>query len=249
MKPIYKKYSYVPDLCDQRDYMYQEHGDKVANLPRKVDLRPQCSPIKNQGSIGSCTGNSIAGATEFAFRKDGKKTDDLSRLFIYYQERASEGTISQDSGAQIRDGIKAIATYGIPPESVWPYDTAKFTKKPSVKAYKAAVPNKVTKYLRVVTKDDMLNALASGYTFVLGFTVYESFESEEVAKTGVVPMPSPDEKSLGGHAVYCVGYDLDKNVFIVANSWGTGWGDQGYFYIPIEYLTNTNLAEDFWCIQ
>ena len=95
----------------------------------------------------------------------------------------------------------------------------------------------------------MKGCLASGYPFVLGFTVYQSFESDTVAQTGHAPMPGPNEQTIGGHAVLAVGYDDSQNWFIIRNSWGTGWGMQGYFTLPYDYLTNDNLADDFWTIR
>ena len=244
-----RKYDYAPDLPDFRDYAYADHGARAAVVPRQIDLRHGCSAIKDQGQLGSCTGNSLAGATEFELRRAGRNPSDLSRLFIYYAERAIEHTTRSDSGAQIRDGIKALATVGVCAESVWPYDIAKFRRKPAKADYTAALANKISKYIRLSTKDDMLNCLASGFPFVFGFSVYASFEGADVAKTGVVPMPGKSEKLLGGHAVYAVGYDLDTDRVLVANSWGPGWGQGGFFTIPFAYLTDTNLAEDFWCVQ
>ena len=173
-----------------------------------------------------------------------------SRLFIYYNERVMEGTVSQDSGAQIRDGVKSVATLGAPPETDWPYDIAKFAQKPPPKAYSDAKQDLVTAYSRV-TQDllQMQGCLADGYPFVFGFTVYESFESDAVAQTGVVPMPASGEKVVGGHCVVAVGYDDSQRRFIIRNSWGTGWGMKGYCTMPYEYLLNSHLANDFWTIR
>ena len=91
--------------------------------------------------------------------------------------------------------------------------------------------------------------LAAGYPFVFGFTVLSSFETQEVADTGVMPMPADGDKQLGGHAVCCVGYDDDKQCFVVRNSWGSSWGDGGYFYMPYKYMTDSGLASDFWTIR
>lgn len=249
LTPHTRRYDYVPDLPDFRDYAYAQHGYRAAIVPRHVDLRGGCSQIKDQGQLGSCTGNSLAGSVEFETRRAGRNPPDLSRLFIYYCERAIEHTTRQDAGAQIRDGIKALATNGVCPESEWPYIISQFARKPTTKDYKDALSFKISKYVRLTTKDDMINCLASGFPFVFGFSVYESFESAEVAKTGIVPMPKKSEKLLGGHAVYAVGYDLDSDRVVVANSWGTGWGQQGFFTIPFAYITDTNLAEDFWVVQ
>jgi C1A family cysteine protease len=173
-----------------------------------------------------------------------------SRLFIYYNERVMEGTVNSDSGAQIRDGIKSVGKQGDCPESEWPYDIAEFAVKPTAKCYKDALKYEVLSYQRVVqTSSQMKGCLASGYPFVFGFSVYESFESPAVAKSGHASMPKPNERLLGGHAVVAVGYDDANQRFIVRNSWGSGWGMKGYFTLPYAYLLDQHLADDFWTIR
>ena len=239
-----------PDLPDHRDYLYNAPADIAQALPPKVDLSGQCPAVYDQGQLGSCTANAIGAAFEFDRMKQGLPDFTPSRLFIYWNERAIEHTTGYDSGAQIRDGIKAVSKLGVCPETEWPYDISKFTVKPPAKCYADALKDLAVKYARVKRDLQQMKAcLASGYPFVFGFTVYESFESNEVAQTGVVPMPGPDESVLGGHAVLCVGYDDATQRFIVRNSWGPDWGIQGYFSIPYEYLTNHGLASDFWTIR
>lgn len=244
-------YGWVPDLPDARDYLYSAplfrfpHG-----LPTAVDLRPECPPVYDQGQLGSCTGNGIAGAIEFDQKKQGTTEFVPSRLFIYYNERVIEGTVNQDAGAQIRDGIKVVVKLGAPPETDWPYDIGEFTKKPPVKAYTDAKKDVVSSYARVAQDlTQMRGCLASGFPFVFGFTVYDSFESQDVARTGIVPMPSAGESVLGGHCVVAVGYDDTERHFVIRNSWGTGWGQQGYCFMPYEYLMSRHLANDFWTIR
>ncbi|HEV2444452.1 MAG TPA: C1 family peptidase [Candidatus Sulfopaludibacter sp.] len=244
-------YGWTRDLPDARDFLYAAPLLRFPQgLPPGVDLRPECPPVYDQGQLGSCTANGLGGAIEFDQRKQGSKEFVPSRLFIYYNERVMEGTVSQDAGAQIRDGVKSVATLGASPETDWPYDITKFAQKPPAKAYTDAKQDLVTSYSRVVQNlAQMQGCLASGYPFVFGFTVYESFESQEVAQTGVVPMPAPGETVLGGHCVVAVGYDTTKRVFIIRNSWGTGWGMKGYCTMPFEYLLNPHLASDFWTIR
>jgi C1A family cysteine protease len=173
-----------------------------------------------------------------------------SRLFIYYNERVIEGTVEADSGAQIRDGIKSVAGQGDCPESELPYDINKFAQKPAARCYRDAVKYKAVSYSRVIQDPSQLKGcLASGFPFVFGFTVYESFEGQDVARTGIVPMPATGEKVLGGHAVLAVGYDDAQQRFLVRNSWGSDWGQGGYFTIPYAYLTDSNLSDDFWTIR
>jgi C1A family cysteine protease len=244
-------YGWVRDLPDARDYCYAAplfrfpHG-----LPISVDLRPECPPVYDQLQLGSCTANGIAGAIEFDQKKQGNVEYTPSRLFIYYNERVIEGTVGQDSGAQIRDGVKSVATLGAPPETDWPYDIAKFTIKPPTKAFSDALQDVVTIYSRVGQNlGQMQGCLAEGFPFVFGFTVYESFESSAVAKTGIVPMPAPGETVLGGHCVVAVGYDDKQRRFIIRNSWGPTWGLGGYCMMPYEYLMSANLASDFWTLR
>lgn len=244
-----RKYSWQPDLPDHRDYLYRP---ELAALPSSADVRNASSVPVDQGQLGSCTGNSTASCDYFVQVKENLPNAALpSRLAIYYGERLIEGTVKQDSGAQIRDAFKVLANTGAADEKLWPYDVAKFAKKPPAKYFTAAKRHKAVTYNRLnnANLDELKSCLASGYPFVFGFTVYESFESDAVAANGVVPMPAKHEKSLGGHAVLCVGYDDSTQRFLVQNSWGTSWGDKGFFTIPYAYLTNTNLADDFWSLQ
>ncbi len=243
------RYGWVPDVPDQRDLLYAAVRPAPVTLPTYIDLRPTCSLVEDQGNLGSCTGNALAGAIEFLERKDRVLFVDASRLFIYYNERAMEGTVKSDSGAMIRDGIKTLKNIGVCSEIRWPYIISKFSEKPGSACYQEALKRRITSYHRILTLDEMRSCLAEGFPFVFGFTVYESFESQEVAKTGIVPMPHPSERTLGGHAVVAVGYDDGQRRFIIRNSWGTGWGQKGYFTIPYEYLANRNLSDDLWTIR
>lgn len=245
-----KRYGWIPDLPDHRDLMYAAPMQVLAKLPSKVDMRSQCPPVYDQGQLGSCTGNAIAGDIEFDLKKEKKQDFVPSRLFIYYNERVIEGTEDHDSGAYIRDGIKSVAKLGVCPETEWPYDINKFTEKPPQKCYDDALKTKATSYSRITRNLNQMKAcLASGYPFIIGFTVYESFESQESMRTGVIPMPAADEQVLGGHAVLVVGYDDSQSRFIVRNSWGDGWGMKGYFTMPYAYLLDAELSDDFWTIR
>jgi C1A family cysteine protease len=245
-----KRYGWRPDHPDIRDFLLAVEPAKT--LPRKVSLRAQMSPVYDQGQLGSCTANSIGAILEFNEMKQAE-TDAAtpSRLFIYYNERAMEGTISQDSGAEIRDGIKSVAQLGAPPETDWPYVITKFAKKPPAKSYRDALKHEAIRYARVPqTEMGIQTVLASGYPISFGFTVYESFESD-VGSNGIVPMPEPSESVLGGHAVVAVGYKQIKGqlYFECRNSWGPGWGDHGYFWLPSAYVSSSSLASDFWVIE
>ncbi len=240
-------YGYNPDLRDQRDHRFKLLEGIV--LPSSVDLRPQDSPIEDQGELGSCTSFASGAAFRFDLRKQGLSDFVISHLFEYFNSRSKNQKLV-DSGATIRDAIKAINTYGLCPESEWPYDLSKFTVRPSVKAYKDALKDRALTYQRVSQNlTQMKNCLAQGLPFVIGISVYQSFESQEVASTGIVPMPSQNEQLLGGHALLVVGYDDSTQRFTVRNSWGSGFGDKGYVYLPYQYLEDSNLASDFWVVQ
>ncbi|MGP8069459.1 MAG: C1 family peptidase [Candidatus Bathyarchaeia archaeon] len=245
------RYGWVRDLPDQRDHLYATPSEFLLKLPPSADLRPQCPTVYDQGQLGSCTANAIAAALEFDQMKEKQANVFVpSRLFIYYNERAMEGTVNEDSGGQIRDGIKSVAQQGDCPETLWPYDITKFAVKPPQQCYQQALKFKAVQYQRLSQiLNQLKGCLASGYPFVFGFSVYESFESPQVAQTGHAPMPAPTEKSIGGHAVMAVGYDDAQNWFIVRNSWGVGWGMEGYFTLPYAYLLEQNLASDFWTIR
>ncbi|HJY83522.1 MAG TPA: C1 family peptidase [Candidatus Binatia bacterium] len=252
---------WIPDLPDHRDHRYSAPLQILAALPTKVDLRPQCPPVYDQLHIGSCTANAIAGAIEFDRLKQKLQDFTPSRLFIYYNERAMEHTVNSDSGAYIRDGVKSVARLGDCPEDQWPYDgnpyptqpgfpaNERLTQRPPQSCYANALKYKAVSYQRVArTLSQMKGCLASGYPFVFGFTVYESFMSDEVARTGDAPMPASTEQVEGGHAVLAVGYDDATQRFIFRNSWNTTWGAKGYGTIPYAYLLDENLSDDFWTI-
>ena len=185
-------YGWVPDLPDARDHLYAAPPQYLSKLPKQVDLRDQCpKEIYDQGQLGSCTANAIGAAFEFNLLRQGLTDFMPARLFIYYNERAMEGTVETDSGAMIRDGIKSVNKQGVCPETMWPYDISKFADQPPEECYTEALTHQVTSYQRVPrVLNQMKGCLAHGYPFVFGFSVYSSFESDEVAKTGVVsPRP------------------------------------------------------------
>lgn len=247
--PVPRQYGWIPDLPDHRDYLYRVIHPLPAMLPPAADLRECCSAIEDQGRLGSCTANALVGALEFLERKNGMPFQDLSRLFVYYNERLLEHSVHVDSGAMLRDGIKTLAKQGVCTEKKWPYIISRFDRRPPADCYREAEEYQITAYERILTLDEMLACLAEGYPFVFGFSVYESFESSEVARTGTVGMPQPEERLLGGHAVMAVGYDDAEKRFIVRNSWGTAWGMKGYFTMPFAYLADRGLSDDFWTIR
>lgn len=223
-------------------------------LPDVIDLRPQMpAVILDQGALGSCTANAIASAVEYDLMKQQLPVFQPSRLFIYYNERRMEGTVAEDAGARIRDGIKSLNRYGVCSEEHWPYsDTVPgpFMVQPPTTAYQEALAHRAVSYQRVLRSIPALRScLASGYPFVFGFSVFESFESDEVARTGIVPVPLASEQLLGGHAALGVGSDHPNERIIVRNSWGKSWGDGGYCYMPYSYFLDEGLSDDFWTVR
>jgi C1A family cysteine protease len=278
-------YGRIKSRPDPRDHLYSTIKPAIATLPVSVDLRALCSPVRDQGQLGSCTAFAMgSGLREFleingvpgpvppppapepsgclarllpglfkptpAPARSTPSFTVLSPLFLYYQERVLEGTVNIDNGAEIRDGMKVLNQMGIPPETDWPYDISKFTQKPPDQATADAAGFKIASYHSLSGLDEVKTCLASNNGVVLGFTVYSSFESAEVATTGVMPVPAPGEEVLGGHAVFAVGYKDDASLagggrLIVKNSWGSSWGDQGYFYMPYQIVLN-GMADELW---
>lgn len=247
-----RKFGWIPDVPDARDHYYKASGspDKKP-LPDKVDLRNKCPPVYDQGELGSCTSNATAGAVEFDLMKQKLKVFTPSRLFIYYNERVIEGTVDSDGGAELRTAIKEINKNGACDEKIWPYNIKKYKEKPSKEAYDQAKNTIGLKYRRIPRDlNQFKSCLAEGYPFLLGMSIYSKFDSQEMEDTGVLNMPDlQKEKLLDGHTALVVGYDDSSKRFIVRNSWGPNWGQDGYFTIPYDYLLNESLTDDFWVLN
>lgn len=250
------------DTPDFRDEIVQPRQFMTPmEIPAQIDLRsthPGMPGVYDQGAAGSCTGNAIAGAIEYRIRQQANQKEFVpSRLYIYYNERSIENTVNSDAGAAIRDGIQSVVQWGVCSESpqsdmstVWPYNLNNLYTQPPTACYTAARKDLVRSYARVPqTTEAMCAVLAAGHPIVFGFTVYSSFESQQVASTGMVPLPSGNDALEGGHAVMLVGYNNATQMFTVRNSWGSKWGDHGYCYMPYAYVEDPNLAADFWHID
>jgi C1A family cysteine protease len=218
----------------------------------EVDPRADLPDVFDQGHLGSCTANAVAAAVEYDAKLNGSDPGFLSRLWIYYYERKLEGApTDQDTGAFGRDGLKVCHKLGVPLEKDWPYDITQFSVQPPESLDSEAKQHRISNY-RVVPRnlDSMKAVLSNRQTIAFGFTVYESFESPDVAKTGIVPMPTRGEKTLGGHEVLLVGYLKDEpNYGLVRNSWGADWAIKGYFLMPWAYFLDANLSSDFRTIR
>lgn len=278
----------------------------VGTAPTSVDLRPICSAVEDQGPLGSCTANMLAGLVEANEIKGGaslkifsaiptitisgalqaadgtitymttvkpgaapsptptptpkKKLIQVSRLAEYYATRKIEGTTSTDSGATIRNTIKAAYTYGCCDEATWPYDTSKFAVNPPTSVWNEMMGHKVTSYHSIADGDILTikGALAAGFPVGFGFTIYDYFLTQAMSTKAFLDLPKIGESIQGGHAVVLVGYDDSKvspfnpahiGAFLVRNSWGPDFGVGGYFWMSYEYVKRTDLCSDFWCIQ
>lgn len=237
-------YGWKPSLPDHRNAPADTAGLPILE---EVDPRAEMPEPYDQGSLGSCTAHAYAGAVEYDDILNGGSLGTPSRLAIYYGERLREGTASTDAGAMGHDAFKDGRKYGVASEALWPYDISKFNVPPPGTYLDARASHKVRDYRHPAQAEVALKrVLSNRQTVEFGFTVYESFESAEVARTGIVPMPGRGEEVLGGHAVLLIGYLAEHpGYFLVRNSWGTSWGLGGYFLMPSSYVLNPNLASDF----
>lgn len=230
-------------------------GTAPVALPSSIDLRSNCPPVYDQGQLGSCTGNALAFAMQFDRIKQNLNDAERvpSRLMIYWGERNIEGTVDSDSGAQGFDGIQFLQSSGTCFEDGsdgWPYDISKFTVRPPDACWTAAITNKAATSLQVAQDLYQLRAcLAGGWPIAFGFTCYSGLDSDAVANGTPLSMPDLNEDPIGGHEVALVGYDDTTRMFLVRNSWGTGWGINGHFWMPYEYVIRQDLASDFETIR
>jgi C1A family cysteine protease len=245
-----RRFTWRPDRRDSRDFIYARAAD--AAIPRAVDLHaklPAAAAPYDQKSLGSCTGNGTARVAAFAHWKATGEWLNLSRLMIYYLERSLEGTVNEDSGAEIRDGVKALAKWGSCSETVWPYLVRRFRQKPSPAAYADALKRRIDSYHRITSLNDVKACIAEGFPVVFGFWVPASFEGDEIARTGVMRMPTSAKDRVGGHCMVWDAYDDDKAMLSGPNSWGTTWGDKGRFHMPYDYFMRRGLVSDMWTVR
>jgi len=262
---------FYPELPDHRDYIIDEHQDTAqlftppptlgtyiapaAVLPSRVDLRRHCSPIEDQGALGSCVAQACVGVMEYVERRAMGRHIEASRLFVYKTGRSLHGWTG-DTGLYIRSGMKALKLFGAPPEEYWPHDIERFDEEPSPFAYAYARHFCIERYYkldrlggsRAKLLDLCKRVIVYGLPIAFGFVVYSWGDD-----TGAFPMPQPGQKPYGGHAVVAVGYDDDveigesKGALRIRNSWGRGWGHDGYGWLPYDYVTKA-LSTDFWTI-
>jgi C1A family cysteine protease len=245
-----RRYGYLRDVPDHRDFGMRKFAHPAlssASIPFAVDLETYCGPVKDQGDLGACTAFAGCGMLEFLFQKYKNRSVVLSPRFLYYQELVLDGTLQEgDVGSCGRTSCKAINQFGVCEERDDPYSTKDFAVPPTPVEEGRAMFYRSGAYHRLSTVDDMRNCLASGYVFVVGFTVYESFEGKWEKAGALMPIPSSGERVLGGHEVLFIGYDDTKQAFKVRNSWGTGWGNGGNFWFPYVAAADSNILIDAW---
>ena len=225
-----------------------------AVLPPSFSLRDQMPPVRDQGQLGACTAFATGAAFEFCLTKQKirKFKAPPSHLFLYYNGRViGGGPVAQDTGLTVAEACKSAAEYGACPERMWPYIISEFATQPSQKCYTKAAKFRISNYVQVPqTLQALKHTLVDGFPVIFGILVYSSFMSDQVARTGIVPMPNTTRESLeGGHCVLLIGYDDVAQRFTCMNSWSTGWGDQGFFSIPYDYVLHSDLASDFWSFK
>lgn len=232
-----------------------QHLKRQGLLPASVDNRNFCPPVYNQGMLGACTAFSMGkGLREYLQRLNGEEQVPLSALYLYYEERVLNNTVNEDSGATMTQGMQVLKDKGDAPDADRPYGwTYLLTyKKPNTdKANTDAAKWKVANPVQLGGLDDIKTALAAKKPVVFGFVVYQTFMSAETQKTGKMEMPQPQqgERQVGGHAVMACGYDDERKVLIMRNSWSEKWGDKGYFYMPYEYVQNKEWVDDIWTVN
>jgi C1A family cysteine protease len=267
---------WIPDYPDFRDYTEKTEEIKsvlaptgllrTKGLPSSVDLREWCSAIEDQGRLGSCTAHAGVGILEYYERRSFGRHIDASRLFLYKVTR-NLMKMKGDTGAYLRTTMGAMVLFGVPPEDYWSYtdEEKRFDQEPPSFCYAFAQNYQTVKYFRHdppgINAEEILKKvktyLAASHPAMFGFTIYNSVEQAE--KTGRIPFPSSKERIEGGHAVAAVGYDDKMKIknkygkiettgaLLIRNSWGKEWGEEGYGWLPYEYVMK-GLAEDFWSI-
>lgn len=256
MKRIYIPISNLEKRAEQKEHILKAKltSKKVVN-PLNASLKMYCPSVYDQGDIGSCTANAICSAYQIIQKSKNLKDTDFqpSRLFIYYQTRLIENNNDSeeltDSGANVIHGAHYLISNGICSEKLWPYDITKYNMTPPSECYIDAENHRAKNYVVIPNNRQLIynieSSIVNGSPVMCAIAVYDSFESSNTAKTGVVTMPTKDESLLGGHEMCIIGYTRTKELFTVLNSWGDDWGDKGFCYIPYNYFTNRKLGYQF----
>lgn len=248
--PELRATGHLEDPPDSNDPIFELMRIRITPLESNnvdvIDLRKWCSAVENQSSLGSCVANAAVGGLEMRRIHNGLQHVDLSRLFVYYNARLATRATSIDDGSYIKLALESMTRLGVCKETIWPYDTTKVFLRPSWNSYRDAYTYKINQFYRITATGEerhnqIIQSLKAHYPVIFGVQVYTSFKK----CTGVVQMPTLLEAKLGGHAMLIVGVDIPNRTYIVRNSWGSGWGDGGYCYMPFDYL-NVGEAGSLW---
>lgn len=246
--PVFLKINTPKSSTDRRDHQLKLLNPKL-KISKSVILKSKLPFVYDQGRIGSCTANSAGSMYSWIVNKNNGQLFIPSRLFLYYNTRLIQGTINSDSGASLRNTMKALKDYGVCPETSWGYLYENLFTTPTATCYTQASLRQALSYASVTISLLSMKNVLQTRPFVLGILVYSSFFYPSVSKTGYVPTPNlQKENLLGGHAILVLGYDDNKQCFYCRNSWGTSWGLNGDFYLPYNYATNRKLSFDAWVL-
>jgi C1A family cysteine protease len=239
------------DRVSPLDWKYRPHSSVVRRLPAVVDLRRHCPPVYDQLHLNSCSANAIAAALRYDELREGHSdVPSPSRLFIYYNERVLAGVVDANTAVPLREGYRTVAKLGSCPEAMWPYLVRRYRREPTPECFRAALRRRAIAYYRIRRSIVQLRAcLAEQFPFVMALAVHKSMMGRQVARTGMVPMPTRGDRLQGGHAVLVVGYDHPRRLLIFRNSWGRGWGDRGDGYLPYAFIASAAMAWDFWTMR
>ena len=247
------KYTYKKEPLDLRDLKFDKEVAQLTIIPSKFDLRDtgNVPPVLDQLTLNSCVANAASNSLMICLKKEKLQVFTPSRLYIYYFCRLIENTVNQDPGCYVRTALTELRTYGVCDETLWPYYISRYPIRPNNVCVRQGLTHIPGFAYMSVNQDinQIKNALAQGYSIICGVKVYQSFESDKALTTGEIPMADPQkEPLLGGHAILLIGYDDSTKRFLFMNSWGTSVGDKGFFTIPYDYISRTDLAFDFWVI-
>ncbi len=249
--PKHHAYGWIGDDGHKSAPPFSSHPSyKVMKVSASSDLTPLMPPIEDQGQLGSCTSFGIGRVLNYAHKKAGGSFFDPGHLFVYWNERAMEGTVNEDAGAQITDGITVVTKFGACSEKLWPYDIAKFKIKPPQKAYTDGLKFQAVHAYKVDNTDgvSIRKALSNGFPVVVGFMVYQDFENLNSSRY-TLRMPKKGERPLGGHCTVLTGHDDKRKLYIDDNSWNTDWGNKGRALLPYAYIHNGHICDDCWVID
>ena len=249
MNRVLKRFGWIPDSKDERDYKFQAVPTILEKLPEEASVEDLCPVVYNQGDSSSCVANASASAIISVHLKQGLPQPDPSRMFIYYGAREIEGTTHEDAGCMNRNAIKTLAKFGVCSETDWPFIPRNYSIRPSIECYSNAKKDIIISYHRIDSipepnfiLQNLKACIAEGYPFIFGIPIYENFPIQ--TSSGIIPMPKGRE--IGGHALFGIAYNDYTNSVRFLNSWD-GWGDGGYGELPYDYISK--YARDIWTIR